>query len=219
MMPGLAEISKKLIERNGKKARFFETGLVYFQKNNQYLEKRKLGISYWQPGKNKDNFIQFKGLVEAFFKSLFVFDLSFRETSSKIFVNFCFEIYKKDKRLGVGGQVQDGIFFVEIDLDSLLGLEGAYQASLWPKFPSIFEDLTFKVLPKTPVGEVILLIKSTSSLIQSVELVDSYKEFHTFRITYQSLKKNLSSKDVEKIRNKIIQAINRKFRARLKQKP
>ena len=48
------------------------------------------------------------------------------------------------------------------------------------------------------------MIKLTSPIIQSVDLIDSYKDTRTLRITYQSHKKTLTDKEVKKLREKII---------------
>ena len=85
-----------------------------------------------------------------------------------------------------------------------------------PKYPPIIEDLAFIVPEKTRVGELIQLIKSISSIIQSVTLIDSYQNVRTFRITYQNPKKTLTGKEVEKIRRKIITTLQQKLQAKLK---
>ena len=59
--------------------------------------------------------------------------------------------------------------------------------------------------------------KAASLIIQSVELLDSYKDTRTFRITYQSPKRTLTDKEVEKVRKKIIEKAKKKFRVKLKQ--
>lgn len=87
-----------------------------------------------------------------------------------------------------------------------------------PKYPAIVEDLAFVVQPKTLVGEMVQLIKEVSSIIQSVELLDSFGNTRTFRITYQHAKKTLTDKGVEKVRKKIILKMKQKFGAKLKQK-
>lgn len=88
-----------------------------------------------------------------------------------------------------------------------------------PKYPSIVEDLAFIVPDQTLVGEMLEIIKKRSPLIVQVELLDAYKNTRTFRITYQSPKRTLSDKEVEKIRKKIIGVVSKKFGARIKAKP
>lgn len=85
-----------------------------------------------------------------------------------------------------------------------------------PKFPPIIEDLTFSFPPRTPVGPIIAHIQKQSALIKRVELVDEFQTNKTFRLTFQHLGKTLTSKEVEKVRKRIIKIIEKKFSAKLK---
>jgi len=91
-----------------------------------------------------------------------------------------------------------------------------YQAI--PKYPPIIEDLSFIIPEKTYIGEVMKAIKTTSLIIQNVELIDSYENTRTFRITYQDAKKTLTDKEVEKIRKKIIETLKNKLELKFKTK-
>ena len=65
-------------------------------------------------------------------------------------------------------------------------------------------------------GEVINLILKTEDQIISVELVDEYEDSKTFRVTYQNENKTLTNQDVETIRKKILEKLNKKFGVKLK---
>jgi len=218
LLPNLLEISQKLIDRGGQRAQFFEVGKVYYQKNQKFLEKRKLGLSFWQPDKNKKNFLIFKGQLEAFFKSLNFEEIIFKENQDELFAEFAFDIFLKKKKLASGGLVDSKVFFAQIDLEKILKLERTGSIQLWPKFPARSEDLTFVLMPKTRVGELIQMIQKTSPLIKKVEMIDAYQKTRTFRLVYQSLKKTLTSQEVEKIRKKVIEKAAKKFGAKLKEK-
>ena len=69
---------------------------------------------------------------------------------------------------------------------------------------------------KTLTGEVINLILKTEDQIISVELVDEYEDSKTFRVTYQNENKTLTNQDVETIRKKILEKLNKKFGVKLK---
>lgn len=86
-----------------------------------------------------------------------------------------------------------------------------------PKYPSIVEDLALIVPPKTYLSPILKAIKKVSSLIQSVEFVDSFKQTRTLRVTYQHLQRNLTTKEVEKIKKKINQELEKKFNTTLKE--
>ena len=85
-----------------------------------------------------------------------------------------------------------------------------------PKNPPIIEDLSFTFLSRTPIGSVIEEIKKTSETVRNVELIDSYQNTKTFRITYQHPEKSLTDKEVGKVRERIIEKINQKFQGKLK---
>ncbi len=117
--------------------------------------------------------------------------------------------------IGFGGKV-DNIFYAEIDLEEILGKEKKYLTKLWPKYPPQIEDITLSFPEKTKIGDIIRTIKSTNQLINKVELTVIYKDNYTFRIWYQDPSKNLTDKEVEKIRNNILQVIKAKYGGYLK---
>ena len=86
------------------------------------------------------------------------------------------------------------------------------------KYPEVVEDLSIVTKPETLVGKLIDVIKSNSPLINKVDLIDSYQETRTFRIYYQNQEKNLTDKEVAKIRGKIIKKIKQEFGLELKTK-
>jgi len=81
--------------------------------------------------------------------------------------------------------------------------------------PSQVEDLTLIFPPKTRIGEVAKVIEETP-LVQDCDLTGTYKGSYTFRIWYQDSKKNLTDKEVEESRNKILKEIKNKFGGKLK---
>lgn len=103
-----------------------------------------------------------------------------------------------------------------IDLSSLLP-----RAKLYPhyrplsSFAPVIEDLTFTLPEKTYIGPVIDTIKNTDKLIAAVELTETYQQNHTFKITYQSHTKALSSESITPLRKKIVDLLKTKFKTRL----
>jgi len=84
------------------------------------------------------------------------------------------------------------------------------------QYPPQIEDVTISFPEKTKIGEVIKLITDNSKLITNIELKDIYKDNYTFRIWYQDPSKNLTDKEVEKIRTKILEEVKRKFGGTIK---
>lgn len=103
-----------------------------------------------------------------------------------------------------------------IDLEPVLK-----QAKIYPAyrpisaFAPIIEDLTFTVPAKTFIGPVREKIKTSDTLIASVELTKTYQQNFTFTITYQSLTKQLSAAMIAPIRKKIVANLKTKFKTDL----
>jgi phenylalanyl-tRNA synthetase beta chain len=63
-----------------------------------------------------------------------------------------------------------------------------------PKYPVVIEDLSLIVPENTQVGDVLTIIKKSSPLVNSVELLDVHENSTTFRISYLDRTKNLTEK-------------------------
>jgi len=136
-------------------------------------------------------------------------------------------ILKSNKEtLGVFGQINESVinnfqikdrhlFACDLDLNVLENLSKEKMFSPIMKYPSQIEDLTLVIPEKTKIGDMIIEIQKQEN-VEKVELRDIYENAYTFRIWYQSDKKTLENKEVEKIREKIIAVVNKKFGATVK---
>jgi len=215
------------------KIKIFELANVYlFQSENQ-LPEESLMLTGLITG---ESFAKVKGVIEAILEELGIKEVEIKPYQlqktfyGKIFHPSCrAEITPKNNTLGIFGQIKRNLalkFGLEekvfvFDLDFTQISKEANEIKKYktiPKYPPIIEDLSFVISEKTYVGEIIKAIKTTSQIIQSVELIDSFENSRTFRITYQNAKKTLTDKEAEKIREKIINNLNNKLQAKLKQK-
>ncbi len=73
-----------------------------------------------------------------------------------------------------------------------------------PKYPPIIEDINLHIDPNVAYTEIYAFIKSQSSLINDVSLIDTYQNTKTFRIKYQDPRKTLTNEEVSKLREKIL---------------
>ena len=131
------------------------------------------------------------------------------------------EIWIKDKIVGYLGKINNGsekdLWAADFMLSDLLKLVHGYpKYQPISQYPPIIEDLTFTFPLKTFIQPVIDEIYNVDKLIAQVKLIDSYEDARTFRIHYQSGKKSLSDAEVEPIRRKIVQVLEKKFNAKLK---
>ncbi len=193
LLPNLLEHIEKIINERGEYAQLFEIGKIYLKEKNKYQEKRKLGIIYWD--KEKGNYKNFKGIIDALITKLNISEIDYQ-------ISLC-EPNKK-------------IYFVEIDLDEVLGKTQKYFAKLWPKYPPQIEDLTFVFPGQVRIGDITNSIYNLQSIIYKVEYRDRFEDAYTFRIYYQDPEKTLTNKEVEEIRNKIINLVSTKFGGTIK---
>lgn len=82
-------------------------------------------------------------------------------------------------------------------------------------YPPVIEDLTFTLPERTYLGPVIQTIKTLDKLITAVHLYSMFENNFTFRITYQSQTKQLSTAMIAPIRKKIVQTLKIKFKTDL----
>ena len=192
----------------------------------------------------KDKFLETKGIVEALFEELSVKGCLLEPLNGPHAHDFPIWhpgktalIYKNKHLLGIIGEIHPQILenfgidspvaIFNIDLQALV--ENATDLRTYSpplKYPPIIQDLSFVVPKQTYVGPILQLIsaeggsasggKAQGPLVQSVKLINSFNQTKTFRITFQHPERNLTDKEVEKIRKKIIKKVENKFNARLK---
>ncbi len=213
LLPNILSVGKKIVNERGDALGLFEIGKVYSKYKGKYIEVRKLGIIYWK--KENNNLRNFKGIIEAFFAKSNLPKPELIISPKNIRLNDSYDIVFEKEVIGFGGVIND-MYFVEIDLDSVLGKDKKYAVNLWPKYPPQIEDITFNLPGKTHIGSVMEAIKSVDKSVKKVELRDVYKGSYTFRIWYQDPNKTLTDAEVEQIRNRILAKIKDKFGGQVK---
>lgn len=105
----------------------------------------------------------------------------------------------------------DSHYYYEFEVEKLRSMHRDFESYVpIPKYPAQIEDITFSFEGETKIGEVLHSIEQIERMAL-VELSDVYKNAYTFRIHYQHPTKTLTDKDVEKIREKIIMTVKKKF--------
>lgn len=199
-----------------KEIKIFELSNVY-PKIDRDLPEESPRLTLVTNGKN---YLILKGIIEALCKKLSInetykepYKLSaywksgstaaIFENSKNLLLGFLGEIKPEaTKKFGL----KDGVFVANLDFKNLLKV-ATNKKTYTPiaRFPPVIEDFTFVVKPKTYLQNLIQLIKKSSLIIKSVALIDHYKDSRTLRVTYQNSKKNLTEKEVKKIRENIIE--------------
>lgn len=116
------------------------------------------------------------------------------------------------------------IVVAELDVTKLMALSNDGSSYMEPsRYPEVVQDLCFKVDVDTPYSklerEVVLSsqIENTISKVEPLDIYQSEKEADkkqvTFRVRISNKERTLSNKDKEKIREKIIKNLEKKFDA------
>jgi len=234
MRPSLIPSILQIIAQNQahvEKIKIFELANIYLPRGKEKLPDERMTLAVGLTGAV---FTQAKGIAEGLLAELGMENITFEPYVSGPGVKATIwhpgrtaMVKMKGKRLGIIGEIQPGILrrfgikgrvvIFDLDFEEIAKLATTIKKyTPIPKYPAIVEDLAFVVPKKTLVGEMTEEIKKVNQLIKLVELIDSYKNTRTFRITYQSPKKTLMDKEVEKIRSKIVKRVKKEFSATLK---
>ena len=228
LIPSLLEISRKNPREN---LRIFELSHIYLSQGEHQLPEE---IPMLTAMILNEDFSQGKGIVEAILNQFGLDKVEIKPyLLQKTFYGKIFhptrrgEINLKESFLGVFGEIKKEIliklgikgkvFIFDFDFNELVK-NGSFRRKYQPipKYPPIIEDLSFVVLPKTYVSDILKMIKEVSSIIKSVELLDSYENTRTFRVTYQDKNKTLTDKEVTVFRKKIIEVLKKRLKINLK---
>lgn len=154
-----------------------------------------------------------KGVVEQLLYNLGVTPVIFTESKEG---GLQAEVKIGTKVIGNIEQLDPDLGDFELDFQEIIqstNLKRTYTPP--PKYPPVIEDIRVHLDPSTTYGEVVALIKSSSKLVTSVELLDTYHGKKTFRIIYQHRKRNLTNEEVGVEREKIITALSTKLHAKI----
>jgi phenylalanyl-tRNA synthetase beta chain len=228
LIPSLLPVTKKNL-RFFNNLKLFEIDRIFIPQGKKQ-PKEIIKLSALTTG--KQSYLNLKGALEALMEFLGI-EIIFKpalENSSFWQQAYAAEIVANNKKsLGKIGKIKKTILskleintnvsLLEINfskISKLAKLTKIYQPIL--KYPPIIEDLSFVINPKVYYSDLVQLIKEVSSIIQSIELIDSYKNSLAFRITYQNPQKNLTDEEVGEIRKKIIAKVIQKGLGKLKGK-
>jgi len=212
-------------EKNYQNIRIFELGSVFFKKETESTELKKLSAV-----STVDDFYQMKGKIETFFKKLSGRNTSYKETEENSILNKnrSAEILFNSEKIGFLGEVshearkrlkiKSEVVLFEIDFGKIVNAYKKvkeYEQVL--KFPPSVRDISVLVPKNEPYLNVLEKIKKEGgTMLRKVDIFDFYegkeipkdmKNF-AFRLTFQAKNKTLSSKEVNALQEKIIKALN-----------
>ena len=224
--------------RNNSEAYLFEIGKVYIPAEDETelpVEKNILTVGMY----GDVDYLNLKGVVENLIEGLGVKGVKFQRESE----NVSFHPGKTAKLIvgrktyaGVFGEVHPDLnenfgidvpcYIAEIDLDAVYDnaeLERKYK--MIPKFPAVTRDIALLVDDSILVQDIEDSIRRAGgNLVEKVELFDIYKgeqipegkKSIAYAIVYRNENKTLTDKEVNKVHDKILRALEHKLGAEVR---
>ena len=142
----------------------------------------------------------------------------------------CAMVMLDEKPIGIIGKVhpsfiKDDIFVVELSLEALMTRVKPIKFKAALKYPEIIKDMAFAVKKDVASEEVINVIKKVGGrLLTDINLFDVYTGDHVapdekslaYSLTFSSTDRTLSEEEVMKVFEKIIDNVEKKFGAKLR---
>ncbi len=218
--------------------KLFEFGHIFNHLDGQRASEKKMlsGVLTRRNGK-EELFFELKGAVEALTQSLGIDDLWFDNVGAtsedaplSIFhpgktaeiksrneeVGFLGEIHPRiSEEMGISGT----IFVFDLDFQKLVKfatLEREYLPI--PSYPAVLRDLAVAVPEGTKMFEIETIISAVGGdLVEDVDLFDTYsgeelgegRENLAFHVVYQAKDRNLSSEEVNKVHQRIVEELEK----------
>ncbi|EGT3615195.1 phenylalanine--tRNA ligase subunit beta [Clostridium perfringens] len=237
-LPSMMESLARNYSRSNDVVRLFEIGKTYIpnaDENELPTERNILTIGIY----GQCDYFDLKGIVENLLDSLGLKSASFKRMSENpsYHPGKTAELVLGRTSLGVLGEIHPDVnenygidvpcYVAELDLDSMYNFsktEKSYKAL--PKYPAITRDIALLVDDAVLVQEIEEAIrKAGGQVVEKVELFDVYKGAQipegkksiAYAIAYRDPSKTLKDKDINKVHDKILRALEYKLGAQLRE--
>ena len=239
LLYSLNEVYNYNSARNNTDISIFELGKTFYKENGEYKENLKLAILlsgnyYLDIKKTKVDFYILKGIVEELldflgFQGRYSFQLG--NIPKELHPGQSALINIQGNNLGIIGKLHPNttkkdIYVFEIDFDKLMNLHPSKMSYKdIPKFPSIIKDVAFSV-DKNMYSENIekVIKKAGGKLLTNIEVFDVYvgeniasnEKSIAYKLTFQDPTKTLTDEEIMTLFNKIINEVETKCNAKLR---
>ena len=210
LVPSLLEVIKDNPGRDDVK--IFELSNVYLKRNSQSLPDEKLTLAIVIKRPNV-TFFDGKGLITALAREMGIKRLKFSKRKTG---GMGADINLNDQKVGEIEILEKNLLDIELDFTHLAkNATTLKRYTPLAKYPPIIEDVTIALPSEVEYTQVIENITSSSELVKRVELIDTFENKKTFRITYQDKSRNLSGKDIEDERHSIYERLKTHLHAEI----
>lgn len=240
LIPSLLEVLNYNINRSVKPINIFEISNTYtFDK--EYKEEMKLCVlmykdtvnNLWKNDVSKLDFYSIKGKIEALFRYLNINEsrIKYEKNENISFLNkyVSADIIIDNDNVGFIGKLNDSIvkddtYVCEINLEKLYNLKSEKLKFVEPsKYPTVKRDLAFIVDKDLEAKEIIKTIKSKGGkYLKDVHIFDIYSSKDTksigFNLLYEDNEKTLVDDIVNESIDQIINSVEKKYNAKLRDK-
>ncbi len=193
----------------------------------------------WQPADTAPmDFYDLKGLLESFMDGLHLENVAWQPASHPSYhPGKCARVLLGERQVGIVGELhplvcknydlpETPLLAAEFDVSALLEtIPERYRVETVAAFPPVLEDLAVIVDESVPAGAIEAVIRQAGGkLLADVRLFDVYrspalgpgKKSLAYSLTYQAPDRTLQDKDAQKLRQKILQALDREVGAKLR---
>ncbi|MDU7885606.1 MAG: phenylalanine--tRNA ligase subunit beta [Clostridium perfringens] len=237
-LPSMMESLARNYSRSNEIVRLFEIGKTYIpnsDENELPTERNILTIGIY----GQCDYFDLKGIVENLLDSLGLKSASFKRMSENpsYHPGKTAELILGRTSLGILGEIHPDVnenygvdvpcYVAELDLDAMYNFsktEKVYKPL--PKYPAITRDIALLVDDAVLVQEIEDAIrKAGGQVVEKVELFDVYKGAQipegkksiAYAIAYRDPSKTLKDKDINKVHDKILRALEYKLGAQLRE--
>ena len=233
-LPSIMESLGRNYSRNNDYVRLFEIGRTYIPNEDQTklpTEKNVLTIGIY----GDCDYLDLKGIVENVIDGLGITKAKYvRESENPSYhPGKTASLMVRNKKVGVFGEIHPDVtesygidvdcYVAELDLDVLFEASSTTKTyKPLPKFPAVTRDIALLCDDSILVAEIEETIrKAGGNLVEKVQLFDIYKGAQipegkksiAYAIAYRDEKKTLEDKDIAKVHDKILKALEHKLGA------
>lgn len=192
----------------------------------------------WNEPARHSDFYDIKGITQDLFEFLRIEDIKYKPNkNTNIYSANSLEIQAKKQKIGIMGELNQNmlkdfdidkkVFCLELDLSKLYQMDiPEMKYKIVAPYPSILRDLGFVIDKEVEAEKVRQEIEMRGGkLLQSVDIFDVYegknigedKKSIAFSLRFSSPQRTLVDEEVDKAVTKIVSAIEKKFKAKLRE--